>query len=211
MKKSQGNYQTTGGTVASTTITIEANKTGIQADDADTFATATVSGSTVSPGTQRFFIKLPVLALATASVTALTAPSGSTTPQQADVKIRLNVTATAGDIYVPKYSSTYASSGIVASMTPASGAFSGDTITSNADDTGLTAAWVVRAGDTKYFEYSVVMGLAGDAGNTAGESMYANVVDFKWGTTESAALNSPELRDYGVSDFKTGAIFIQAP
>lgn len=213
LKKADGNFETSGGSVASSTITIEANKHSIDAEDATSFAVATVSGSTVSPGSARFYQKAPVLALATTTVSPLTAPSGSATPQQAEVRVRVNVTATGGDIYIPKFSTTNASSGMVASVSvTASGpALTGQTITSNATEDSSLDAWVVRASETKYIEYSGVMDNDNDSADETFDpaSYFTKLVDVKWGTTLADAQQPANTREWGMEDFKSSSIFIQ--
>ena len=104
--KSSGYYQTGGGATASSTAVFDANASGFAAEDAITYAAATVTGSDVTAGTAYFYTKAPSLALVSTSIVGLTGTSGSLSPQQAQATIRINVTANGGDIYIPIYAAT---------------------------------------------------------------------------------------------------------
>jgi len=209
--KSSGYYQTGGGATASSSAVFDANASGFAAEDAVTYATATVTGSDVTAGVAYFFTKAPTLALASTSIVGLTGTTGSLSPQQAQATIRINVTANGGDIYIPIYSATNASSGLVASIgMPGSVTLAGDIITSNADY-GNTEnnSWVIRSGATKYIEYVGVLAHAASAG-AVGFSDYMLISELNWGTTVTTALTPANDQTWGLTDLKTGPIFLQA-
>ena len=225
IKKAQGNYESAGSSTidagaASSSITISADKTSISAEDATSFAAATVTGSDVTPQAAYFYLKAPTLALVSTSITGLTAPSGSLTPQQAEAKIRVNITANGGDIYIPHFDSAQsASNGIflATSSISASTNFSGEAVTSNAEVAVTDDLWVVRSGDTKWFEWSGIITDATGASegmSTTGKSVAPQFTDLRWGTTQAAGLGNGLLNwedtDFWTS-YKTSSIFVQSP
>jgi len=186
----------TGGYAASVSLPVAA--TAIIAEDAGDYTTVTTFTGSKAIGNGAYFYPVaPTLALASTEITGITAPSGSPTPQQAQAKIKVNVTANGADIYVPKYG-TVASSGIVASSTRTLVY----TFTSNA--TEKTASWLVPAGETKWFEVTAVL----DGTSTAGfTNLY--LVNFKWGTTEATAATPANTWTWGLTSFKTSDIYLQ--
>ncbi len=217
IKKAAGNYVVAGDTVASSTISLSPDALTFAGEDAVTYATATLSGSAVAPGIAYFFTKAPSLSLASASIVGLTGTTGSLSPQQAQATIRINVTANGGDIYVPIFSATAASSGLVASSgddTVSSSTLIGTTISSNADygDSNNTT-WVIRSGTTKYLELATV--LAQNGAGTLGHSDYAKIKQINWGPTVAAAEQGTDnttanAQTWGLTNFKTSPIFLQA-
>lgn len=214
VRKSQGNYETAASaTVASSSISLPANATTFSAEDATSFAAATVNGSAVSPGAAYFYLKAPSFSLVSTEVTGIQAPSGSTSPHRANAKIRLNVTANGGDIYIQRFSATKASSGLVAAVSSASTTLIGETITSNADVDGTASddPWIIRSGDTKYLEWSGT--IDNDVANIGGEtSVYAFIQDINWGTSGGLAgadeMWTTEDGQIHLADFKTSSIFL---
>jgi len=204
IQKTVGYYEEGGTTI----FTLEGNASGLTAEDATTYAAATVSGSAVTPGVAYFYTKAPSLALVSTSITGLTGTTGSLSPQQADAKIKINVTAQGGGIYIPVYSATAASSGIVmATSTVAGDVTTAYTFDSNAtlDSTGV--AWLVPSGGTKWFEASAML-----TNNAAALNVYALINSVKWGTTVAAVQQETVANDWtwGLTDFKTSNIYLQA-
>ena len=225
VKKAQGNYQATGSTTvdvetASSSITISAESLSISAEDATSFAAATVTGSDVSPQTAYFYTKAPTLALVSTSITGLTAPSGSLTPQQAEARIRVNVTANGGDIYIGQSAGNQnASNGIMVatSSISASTTFSGETIISNAEVAVASEMWVVRAGDTKWFEWSAIVTdatTAVEGMQDTGKNVAPQITDLRWGDTQAKGYGNGMINwsDTDLwTNYKTSSLFLQAP
>ncbi|GEM_PF-1150244 len=225
VKKAQGNYESAGSSTidagaASSSITISAESLSISAEDVTSFATATVTGSDVSSQAGYFYTKAPTLAVVSTSITGLVAPSGSLTPQQAEAKIRVNVTANGGDVYIGQSAGNQnASNGIMVatSSISASTTFTGETITSNAEVAVASEMWVVRAGDTKYFEWSAIVTdaiTAVEGMQTVGKNVAPQITDLRWGDTQAEGYGNG-MSNWPDTDFwtnyKTSSLFLQAP
>ena len=97
------------------------------------------------------------------------------------------------------------------SVTASGPALTGQTMTSNATEDSSADAWVVRAGETKYIEYSGVMDNDNDSADETFDpaSYFTKLSDVKWGTTLADAQQPSNTREWGLEDFKSSAIFIQ--
>jgi hypothetical protein len=204
-KKSSGNYPDG----ATGTLSIAATTTGFDAEDASSFAAATVSGSAIAPGAPHYYVKAPTLELASASIVGIEGTSGSASPQQAEAKIRVNVTANGGDIYVQNASATSGSSGVEATTSAPASLTVVQTFSSNA--TAGTNGWLIPSGDTRWFEATVNLTATAGAGNNVGFFANASLVNLIWTDADEDdwALGMPQT--WGLTDLKTGDIFLQQP
>jgi len=100
------------GVAASATIDVSDD---ITAADASTYGTVTPTGSDATGKTQYFYPVAPTVELVDATLTPDPLPGGSNSsgPVSASGKIKLNITANGGDVYIKLHSDTAASSGIV--------------------------------------------------------------------------------------------------
>lgn len=226
VKKAQGNYESTGSSTidagaASSSVTVGAEATSFAAEDATSFATATITGSDVSSQAAYFYTKAPTLTLVEGKITGLTAPSGSLTPQQAEARIRVNIKANGSDIYIGQAAGNQnASNGIMVatSSISASTTFSGETISSNAEVAVASEMWVVRDGDTKWFEWTAIVtdatGASEGMGST-GKNVAPQITDLRWGITQAAAYGNGTMMQWPDTDFwtdyKTPTLFLQSP
>ncbi len=184
-------------------VSLPATVTAIVAEDAGDYTTVTtITGSKALGYAAHFYTLAPSLALVSTSITGIAA-TGSASPQQAEGKIKINVTAQGGDIYVPKYAALVASSGISASATGNTAASPTCTFTSNA--TEKTNSWLVSSGETKWFEVSCMIT---SAGNAAFARVY--LTNFKWDISDAAATTPDHNWTWGLETFKTSDIFLQA-
>lgn len=208
IKKAQANYIASAtSTNASSTVTIvaAAGVTGIDAEDATTFAAATVSGSNVVPGDTYFYKKAPTLVLSTASITSVAVATGTLTYNgKADARIKVNLTATGGDIYIASTTAntTVASSSIYGSSTIV------QSITSNAVESSA-GNWVVRSGETKWFEIYAQLTRVGADGRPLDLSLYVFVPELKWQTTDALSDGAFIRQTWALSDLKTGSIVLE--
>ncbi|MGB9743296.1 MAG: peptidoglycan-binding domain-containing protein [Minisyncoccales bacterium] len=189
----------TEGAAASVSFTLNTNN--VYAEDAATYTQLTtangyLTGSNVTGGRVYGYLTAPSLALVSTSITEY--KPTETTGSQAQAKIKINVTAQGGDIYVPKYSSTAASSGLTASSTHASSSVLTCSADSNAYDMGSTYAnaWRIGLGETKYIELSCVIG------NTSSSTIFSRLylTAFRWA---KAATGDPTAWTWGLDDYKT--------
>lgn len=193
---------------------IAAASTSIVAEDATTFVSADVTGSDVASGVAYLFDKAPSLALVSAVIGNAEKPSGGLTASntsEADITIRINVTARGGDIFVAKN----ASSGIVASTSPegASTTFVGGdtntTFSTNAtEQTAGSGSWQVTNGSTRYFELT---GRVKTSGVTTDPAIFVRAFlrQITWGITDAASNRTAQT--WGLTDFKTGERLLEIP
>ncbi|MBL7142216.1 MAG: hypothetical protein ISS83_00920 [Candidatus Pacebacteria bacterium] len=188
----------TAGNAASVTLDFD---NGITAEDTLTFAAVVETGSDIVGGATYLYTVAPSLALVSTSITPITAPTGSVSPQQAEAKIKINVTAQGADIYVPKYAAAAASSGIIASST---GNTAAPTFTFTSNATEKTDSWLVTAGETKWFEMTAML-------QTDGAAAFARayLVNLKWGTTEATAATPANTWTWGLDTFRTTDAYLQ--
>ena len=180
---------------------------GLAAEDAVTFAAATVSGSTVTPGTGYAYLKAPSLALAGASINSVSVATGTITYNgKADARIKINVTASGGDIYVA--SST--ANDVTATTTLGASTTVVESITSNADASS-GENWVVRSGETKWFEiYAQLTRVDDGNSSTVGDlATYVYLTNIKWASTDAGVAASYNNQTWGLTDFKTGSVVIE--
>lgn len=211
--KATGNYMTgnaeSGGS-GSSSITVEAQNVAIDAEDASTFAAATISGSTVSPGAAYFFTKMPTLTLATTpTIASVAIGSASITKNtEAVAKIRINVTAVGGDIYV----ATATGNDVTATTSVVASSAIAESITSDADSTTHLGAWLVPSGKTHWFEISGRLTLP-EQGTAGGIPLWTNMslTNLKWATTgaDAAAAGTNNNQTWGLDNFKTGDAYLE--
>jgi len=191
----------TAGNAASISWTLNTNN--IYAEDAATYTQLTTSngyltGSSVTGGDVRGYVVAPSLALASASIQPAAQLDNGNLASQTQAKIKINVTAQGGDIYVPKYvSGTPASSGLSASSTDSYSSVIACSLDSNALEAS-TDVWRVSLGDTRWFELSCTVG------NTKTSAIYTRLylTAFRWATSLTGA-NIPTAWTWGLTDYKT--------
>lgn len=189
---------------ASGTIAVAASSStdcGIVAEDAAAFATIDVKGSNVETGKAILFDKAPSLAYVGTEITRVRPPNTASNTQWADFKIRINVTAMGGDIYV----ASNTSKGLLATTSvPASSSIpAGLSLISNA--TLSTAEnFLVKSGETKYFEVSARIE------NDQAQAYYVRglLENIKWGVADSAPTRT--VQDWGLGEFKTSEVLLEA-
>jgi len=204
LRKASGNFAEG----ATSTIIVGAHAQSINAEDGTSFAAATVSGSGIQPGTAYFYIKAPKIVLAsTPTITAAGGlPSGSTGPQTLNGEIKFAITAQGGDIYIPVYSATAASTGLQASSALRHEASITVTQTFSSDaDYGSTAndTYVVRSGTTKTFTHN--SSITGCGANTPDAKVFngINLNTVRWGTTVATAQQPSRTWTWGLTSFIT--------
>ncbi len=186
-----------------TWVSANLTATDISGEDASTFATVTASGSNLDPANAYMYLQAPTFALVSSSIVNVAGTSGSTS-QAADAVIRFNVTATGADIYVRNYSSTAASSGVVAQAQDSATGTVAQTFTTNA--TAGTYAWKVSAGDTKYFE--VTTRITNETEYAVGYYAGLEVLDVKWGTSDVDVDGSYYTQTWGITDLETSKAYL---
>ncbi|MEK7542155.1 MAG: hypothetical protein AAB524_00465 [Patescibacteria group bacterium] len=136
----------------------------------------------------------PLVTLLNTSITGLTAPSGQSSPQEAEGRIRFNLTAIGGDVYIRDVVSA-ATGGVQFVSTIASNAEMGQSL-----DYGTT--FLVRAGETKWFE------VFGHLANTGNEPISAKMVvmELQWATSPNEA--PTQMLEV---DFQTATIYLHPP
>ena len=200
INKTVGNFEK-GSTVYAT---LEANSLGLFAEDATVFSKASVSGSDVTSGAAYLFDKAPALALVSASITPVSVSTGTESYYgKADAKIKINITAQGGDIYVA--SST--TNDYVATSTYPGSVTVLSAISSNATETSGNANWVVYSGETKWFEFYDQLTRENDGGALPEPdiSVLNYMVQLLWRTSDSGAVAASwTTQSWGLTDFKTG-------
>jgi len=201
INKTVGNYAEGDGFYASLATS------GISAEDATTFGTATVSGSTVNSGTAYLYAKAPSLALVSSSITPVSVSTGTISYNgKADAKIRIRVTAQGGDIYI---ASSTTNDYIATSTYPASASVSQSITTfSGVEDTDA-GNYVVRSGNSGDIEIYVQLTRVNDGGGLPEPDITTNVsiAQLKWGTTDTAPASVTQT--WGLTDFKTGNVILE--
>lgn len=196
--KQSGNYS------EGTWVSASVDAADVVGEDVSNFATVTAGGSTVAGVNTYGYLKAPVFALVSSSITNVPGTSGSSS-QAADAVIRFNVTANGGDVYVRNVSAVAASSGVVTSAQTGDAtstvAFS---FTTNA--TSGTNAWKVSSGDTKYFEVNTR--LTNTTEYAVGYYAGAQLLNVKWATTDSAIDGNYSAQTWGLDDIKTGTVYL---
>lgn len=205
--KAQGNYVTAAtGTNASTSLAIEANAYAVDAEDSVTYGETSITGSSVTAGAGYFYLKAPTLALNSATISSVAVATGTVTYNgKADARIRINVTANGGDIYI---SST--TSDVGATNTIAASATQVSSVTSNGE-TSAAGNFIIRAGDTKWVEYYSQLTRADDGNSsTVGDlSTYVYLTPLSWYTADFSDNGDNVVQDWGLDDFKTGSVVLE--
>jgi hypothetical protein len=200
---------------ATSTMVFEANATGFAAEDATSFADATVSGSTVAPGAAYFYTKAPKIALASKSISGVESGTASSSPQALDGQYVLSVTAEGGDIYIPISSSnSAASSGILVATSTNLGNSNALTATftsSAAFGSSANDTYVVRSGTTETFTVTGNISACGGSADTDTSAFVGLVTtNIKWGTTVATAQQPANTWTWGLTDFKSGEAYLPA-
>lgn len=207
VKKSQGNYEEG----AESGFKVEANADGFDVEDATSLATATVSGSAVIPGVRHNYVKAPLIALVSTEIVGVAGTAGSSTPVSLDGKVRLNITAQGGDIYIPVYSTTAASNGLLGEARPDLGSTTlTQSFISNADFGSVANdTYVIPNGSTKYLELSGNIAACPISGTPHFTGL--SVQNIKWGTSVATAGGVPaNIWTWGLEHLKTAELFLPA-
>jgi hypothetical protein len=155
------------------TTSVSIATTDITAQDAATFGTVTLTGSTATGKTIHVYTAAPSLALVSTSIaTTREGRAVASNTISALGKIKFNVTALGGDIYVGSTTGT--------GMTPAPANTASTSITStySSDATVESSSWLVRQGETKYFEVTSLITNT----TTSAYFSYLKLTNIKWGT-----------------------------
>jgi len=183
-------------------IAVPATVDGITAADAGTFGTVTASGSTVTGKTVYAYTAAPSLSLVSAEIaTTREGRTDGSNTISAIGKIKFNVTALGGNIYVDTptagavATSTNATAGVATTIT--------STGSSNAEVDGNE--WLVREGESKWFE--VTSRITNSSPSASFVNM--NLASFAWGTT-SATVTGVDWAWASIPlEFKTGSVYLQ--
>jgi len=176
----------------------------VTAADAGTFGAITLSGSTATGKTVYAYTAAPSLSLVSAEIaTTREGRTDGSNTISAIGKIKFNVTASGGDIYIDTptagvvATSSNATAGVVTTIT--------STGSSNAE---VSTEWLVRQGETKWFE---VTSLITNSSPTA-SFVSMNLNSFAWGTTTSATGVSWAAAEWPSIplEFKTGSVYLMA-
>jgi hypothetical protein len=160
------------------------------------------SGSTATGKKIHVYTAAPSLALVSTSIATRKPALVASNTSWADAKIKFNVTALGGNIYVS--SST---AGVTATTTNT--ASISTTISSTYNTNAETDSnWLIRQGETKWFE---VTSLITNASPTAG-FVYMDFSDFKWGTTSADADTDNYTWDWSSIplEYRTTAVYLEA-
>ncbi|MBI3088704.1 MAG: peptidoglycan-binding protein, partial [Candidatus Colwellbacteria bacterium] len=188
--------------------TIAANGTDIVGIDATSFATATVSGSTITTKKTYLAVKGITFKFVSESMVAQANPAYTTGTYSVGAgTIKWTVTAFGGDIYLKKYHATAASSGAHFSSTApgasASTTYSFDMVAvdgASAATAGSQLNWLIPNGATRGFQGTIDVRNAQTAGFTN-----AFMVNLKWVTTDNDT-TTPTSTTFGLDDFKTNNV-----
>jgi len=183
-------------------IAVPATVDGITAADAGTFGTVPASGSTVTGKTVYAYTAAPSLSLVSAEIaTTREGRTDGSNTISAIGKIKFNVTALGGNIYVDTptagavATSTNATAGVATTIT--------STGSSNAEVDGNE--WLVREGESKWFE--VTSRITNSSPSASFVNM--NLASFAWGTT-SATVTGVDWAWASIPlEFKTGSVYLQ--
>jgi len=184
-------------TTADASSSVTADSTNVVAEDSTTYATVTtVTGSNVASAADYLWsTSIPSLALVSTSNVAKKGSGQGSNSFLADFKVRVNVTATGGDIYVASID------GLKATSNSGSIKINAQTFTSDATQQ-TSSNYKVSAGTTRYFEVS------GEVENLQTTSEVARMIisNLIWNETDSGAYND---QTYGFTNFKTGDAILQ--
>ena len=158
-----------------------------------------VSANGSSLTSERFypFLKAPVFALSSATLTA----SGSTSSKVSDMgtaKIVFTVTANGGDIYIP--TSDNNTSTITGEINNSATITTNAWICTNATEDSTTKFWRIVSGNTATCEYNGTF-----TTSTAGYS-YVNIYSIAWNT--SATSTGVVTQTWGIDTLKTGQTYL---
>lgn len=185
-------------TTADASASLTVNATNVVGEDATTYGALAVTGSNVSNGGTYYWTNaVPVLSLVgSPSITAKKGSGDNSNTFLADFKIRVNVTASGGDIYVASIDGLKATSN--------SGSIKINAQTFSSDATAQASSnWKVSNGSTRYFEVS------GEVENLQASSQVAGMIvqTLNWNETDAGAYNA---QTWGFTNFKTGNAILQA-
>ena len=182
---------------ASTSVSVAA--TGITSADAGTFASITASGATAAGNKIHLYTTAPSLALVSTSIaTTREGRADASNTISAIGKIKFNVTALGGDVYV----GTTTGTGITAAAATAASTSITSDYTSNATVDSSTY-WLVRQAETKWFEVTSLLTNT----TTLAYFTYVKISQIKWGTTTSAVYTW----DWSTIplEYRTSAVYLQ--
>jgi len=156
---------------------------GIISQDAGTYASITTTGSTATGKKIHAYWQAPSLALVSTSIaTTREGRADASNTISAIGKIKFNVTASGGNIY---FGSTTGNGMNASSSVNAASTTIVSTYASNA--TADSGCWLVRQGETKYFEVtSVITNAQTSLISTSGFFTYLKLTSILWGTSSTA-------------------------
>jgi len=183
-------------------VSVPATTDGVTAADAGTFATVTGTGSTATGKTVYAYTVAPSLSLVSAEIATTRAgrTDGSNTISAVG-KIKFNITAMGGDVYVS--SST---AGVVATTTNATAGVVTAIASTAATNAETSNEWLVRQGETKWFE---VTSMITNSSPTA-SFVYMDFASFAWGTTSATKSGVTWSWTSIPLEYKTGSVYLQA-
>jgi len=212
VKKQAATNYAEGATLSTTLVAAAGATIGVVAEDAN-YQTVTVSGSNAVGNIVHLYVKAPQLSMLGQSIASV-AVSSTEVKNRAEGTITFAVKAVGGDIYLRTYSATAGSSGVAVSSTDATAASAAaHTFTSVADSAATngsaaelkTNSWYIPSGQTKVFRDSITWDHG--VGATAAFSN-GYLVNVKWATTDAGGDGSYTTRTWGLTDFKTGDVFL---
>ena len=141
--------------------------------------------------------------MVSASITPVSVATSTLTYNgKADARIKINLTANGGDIYVA--SST--ANDVTATTTIGASATIVESIsTAAADSSG--GNWVVYSGETKQFEFYAQITGANDTPTDL--ATYVYLTNLKWDDTDAGAAATYENQTWALTDFKTGSTVLE--
>jgi hypothetical protein len=150
----------------------------------------------------------PSLSLVYANIVGFPSGSGSSSPLAAMAKIKINITANGGDIYVPVYDSKSASNGVEAiALGDTASTTLTQTFTSNANyGSPAGTTWVIYSGQTKWFEVTGNIDMCQKLGKSHDD--WLAIKNIKWGTSVATAEQPAHVQTWGLTDFETVKIYL---
>jgi len=159
-----------------------------------------VNGSSLTSEKFYPFLKAPVFALSSATLTA----SGSTSSKVSDMgtaKIVFTVTANGGDIYIPTSGNTQST--ITGKINNSTDITTRAWICTNATENSTTKFWRIVSGNTATCEYNGVFTVASaNAGY-----YYVNISSIDW-TTSTDSNTGVVNQNWGIDTLKTGQTYL---
>ncbi len=171
--------------------------TDITAQDASTFAAVTLGGSTAAGKKIHIYTAAPSLTLVSTSIaTTREGRAVASNTISAIGKIKFNITALGGDVYVS--SST---AGVTAT---AANSASTSIISTYSSDATVDVNWLVRQNETKYFEVTSLI----TNSTTQAYFSYLKLTQIAWGTTTGAAAYTWDWSSIPL-EYRTTDVYLQ--